>query len=354
MNERKWKTVTVIAVLCLLCWSLTGCGADRSDLQALDAEVTVSDGVVTPTTEHYEIEVTETGTYQFLFRCKPDHGGLITGFRICDVENEILLQATCEEMTMDSEKMELESGTYTLQLCYLNQTEDWKNFVEEGGTVFSPTNDKGESDEDYVFGGYGIWKIQMEYGVRSVEPDHMYYPAEIAIGLVAGIVAGIALVYLLLFLIRKAGGRFEISWQIKGDSYDERQQIERGKGYKAGFYTLVIYVFAASVLNDVFNIPLLMSFAGMWLGVSAALLVFAVHCIRSDAYMSLYENPKGLILMFLLGGLLNLVIGVVACVRRGIILENGALCVNLVNVEVGILLLVVLWVFIARLLRGQS
>ena len=352
MSGKIGRKVKGFGLLCLLASVLVGCGSENVDLTTIEEEVTVQDGVVTPEEDSYGLEVKEGDTYQFLWRCKPDHGGLITGFRLYDQQDRILLQATAEEMTMDSKELELGAGTYQLKVYYISGTQEWKRFVEEGGEEFTPVDAEGKSDVDYVFEDNGTWKMHMEYGFRKAGKSSTEYKIGNVIGLIAGIALGLLLACLLKFLIRKMGGRFELIWQIRKDSYDERQLIERGKAYRAGFYTLLIYVVAACWLSDLFDVPVLMSFGGMWLGVSLALLVFALRCIRTDAYMSLYENPKGLIIMFLVIGLLNLVLGGAVVLRMGTLLENGVLSVYCVNLETGILFLTVLGMFVARLLKG--
>ena len=167
-------------------------------------------------------------------------------------------------------------------------------------------------------------------------------------GFILGIACAIVLILILSKGIRKVGGKVEMRRTLfNKDSYDERQVIARGKAYKVGFYTLLIYVLAIAMLDEMMNISIFMSLGGIWLGVCIAFFLFAIVCIREDAYMSLYENPKGVILLFLLIGIINIIPGV-QFIMNGSVLENGVLSSKCMNLECGILLLLTMFVFAAK------
>lgn len=174
------------------------------------------------------------------------------------------------------------------------------------------------------------------------------------VGMICGFVAGMLIIFVLSRLIRKMGGKFGAFKCGKEGAYDERQLQARGKAYKVGFFFLLIYVTVASVLGDVCNIPLLMSFGGMWIGVCMAIFIFATICIWEDAYMSLQENAKGINIMFLLVGALNLITGIVN-MRDGIpFIENGAISYRYTNLIVAILFLALTLMFDLKLLYNKK
>ena len=92
----------------------------------------------------------------------------------------------------------------------------------------------------------------------------------------------------------------------------------------------------------------------MWIGVCIALGVFAITCILKDAYMNLYENAKGVIMMFSVIGLLNVALGLRVFLHKGSLLENGVVSLDSTNLVAGILLLVIVVVFIGRVIYNNK
>lgn len=177
----------------------------------------------------------------------------------------------------------------------------------------------------------------------SEQRNHLEY----FVGMACGLLAGFAVVGLVLWLIRKLGGK--IGCKCKDNSYDERQLLARGQAYKYAFFTMIGYVVFAGFLKEIAEQPLLMSFAGMWLGVCIAVAVFAIVCILNDAYMNLYENAKGIILLFGFIGVMNFGIGIWNVWNRKVqILKNGCLSIDSINLIVGGLFLILLFVFVGR------
>ena len=80
--------------------------------------------------------------------------------------------------------------------------------------------------------------------------------------------------------------------------YDERQQLLRGKAYKAAFFVLVAYL----CLNVVFYMAVDTEWAdltiNLFIGVCLSITVFAVMCILGDAYFPINKAPKKQIVLF--------------------------------------------------------
>lgn len=91
---------------------------------------------------------------------------------------------------------------------------------------------------------------------------------------------------------RQAGGK-----KLGKAEFDERQQLARGKAYKAGFYTLLVGLLA------VYLIPIFTE----WQPKDTALLPFAVICVgvtvfacvavANDAYLGIRQNPRAMLLV---------------------------------------------------------
>ena len=70
--------------------------------------------------------------------------------------------------------------------------------------------------------------------------------------------------------------------------------------------------------------------------------------------MSLYENVKGVVIMFSAVALINLVTAISNIVAGTSLIENGVLSVCCVNLIVGLLFLYILPVFIGRVIYNNK
>lgn len=133
------------------------------------------------------------------------------------------------------------------------------------------------------------------------------------IGIICGIIVGL-LICVVIFRICNQDKK------IKSE-YDERQLSIRGRSYKYGFYTLLIYmaILVLYFMSDI-KIPFVngvLIFFGMALGI----VVVAIHSIWENAYWGINNNRKKYYIIFGLCTLINLSAGIVA-IANGTILEG--------------------------------
>ena len=125
--------------------------------------------------------------------------------------------------------------------------------------------------------------------------------------------------------------------------FDERQQLARGKAYKAGFYTLLVGLLA------VYLIPIFTE----WQPEDAALLPFSVICvgvtvfacvaIANDAYLGLRQKPQYMMLLMGIVVVCNLLAGGANLMRHdfaeGFTVQNS---MNLIVAAMGLIILTAL------------
>ena len=155
---------------------------------------------------------------------------------------------------------------------------------------------------------------------------------EYAMGLVFGLAVGLGVVAL---LFKK---------KVLDMTFDERQELARGKAYKYGFQAMGVSVILYGIL-DVTVGEWCDTLTGNFICLCIGLTVFAVTCILNDAYMSLKENPRKVMTLCLLAGLMNLVLGW-ANAAHGTVVVDGKLSTGAVNLIVGVMSLVILAVYI--------
>lgn len=100
------------------------------------------------------------------------------------------------------------------------------------------------------------------------------------IGLIAGLVA--------------VAAAFTIMGAKKGRSapyrYDERQTLARLKAYRAAFFTLIAYLLINELVKSLLDMRWGEALVEPFIGICAALTLFVILCVFSDAYFALNEK----------------------------------------------------------------
>lgn len=327
---KKRITIVVCSILIVVLVAL-GVAMIITDAPATEVEfngsVTVTDGVPSPTGENIEFIVEEDGEYYWRYDWE-GHPGMVTGMSVTSSEGDIVFACTAESCYAESIPMELKAGTYDIDIVYLTSDEAMKEFLAEHGI-----EDAGSDPYDYIENGG--WSTVYNIGLED--------SSDLGIGLKVAFVIGLA-VGLLVVVILLASTK-------KGDTtknqFDERQELVRGKGFKYGFFTMMI-TNATLIFLNILEIPL---FSNMEVAMTASIVigvsVFASYCIWNDGYFSLNENRKSLLIMFGFIGLLNLVSGIGNIFTGGVI-ENGAFTFRSTNLFCSLMFIVI---FIMLLLK---
>lgn len=159
-------------------------------------------------------------------------------------------------------------------------------------------------------------------------------------GFLAGVVVGVIILLIVCVVKKKKLGTCE---------FDERQQFARGKAYKYGFFTLLIYLFLYGVLHDITEYYFGKNLVGISLGICIGVTVFAVVSIWNNAYFSMQENPKRFVLLFALIGILNLGIGISHILHPDELVDYGY-----INLFIGVMTLVILAALGLRAQRNKQ
>ena len=151
-----------------------------------------------------------------------------------------------------------------------------------------------------------------------------------SIGVVCGIIIGL-IICLVIFRVCNKDKRLK-------SEYDERQLVIRGKAYKAGFYTAIVYLAILTVffMTD-FEIPFVISVLAFF-GVALSVTVVAVYSIWNEAYWGLNNQRDRYAIVFVLCAIINLGAGISAIVQGTVFLGTQGPIINLLC---GIMLLII-------------
>ena len=170
--------------------------------------------------------------------------------------------------------------------------------------------------------------------------DHsLGYNIGLLAGVLVGALVGVGIVALLFKL------------KVRDRTLDERQERARGQAYKYGFWTmmacLLLYGFSDMVLGRWCDV-----ITGVMLCAAPALMVFASVCIVKDAYLSLKEKPRKIMMLLTVIAALNLGIGGMN-LKCGRVVKDGVLTYGAVNGICGAMLLVILVVYVVNYLLAK-
>lgn len=156
----------------------------------------------------------------------------------------------------------------------------------------------------------------------------------------------VILIGAIIFLIAKNNRN-----QIR--EYDERQKAVRGVAYKYAYITLAAYVICNAVFTSVTDIKWADAFTEAFIGLCVSFLVFIILCIFKDAYLSLSERPKNVILTLGIVGAANAVMGLTAILQKSMI-TDGVLTFHSANLVCAVMTGIVLCIYIPKILSDKK
>lgn len=128
------------------------------------------------------------------------------------------------------------------------------------------------------------------------------------------------------------------------NDYDERQILARGRAFMWGFFSLMICLMVYG-LTDMLIEPWCDTLTGCIICICVSLIVFAVICIRQDAFAGIGQKRKRNLTVLLVLTAANLFFGV-SHIIDGDLLRDGLLSFRSVSLIVGAttgLVLLVYW-----------
>lgn len=175
---------------------------------------------------------------------------------------------------------------------------------------------------------------------------------EYGIGIACGILFTFIFVALFYRLVYKKEYRGKKGPFHEKEVYDERQLLARGSAYKAGFFSLLGYILCLTICNEINQDKSLLTTNALLLGIILSVGIFAIVCIMKDAYMSLYENSKIVLILFFIIGLINVVgIGIPTLLADANPQEKSNGFINLAS---GTMILIVAIVFIIKSIHDKK
>ena len=284
-------------------------------------DISVKEGVAEPKNTNGEFIVDQGGTYSLHLVWDPvgpeGKTGFVTG---CTITDEIghLVYASGDIHGDVCPEVELKAGNYHLNYQYLTTKEDYISYATTWLCGKAMADDLAE---EYQFGNFlkdGSWNVHFLLHADKTAPFNL----RTAAGHLAVIIGAALLVLAFVMLVKRRG--------LSRHRYDERQELEQGRGFRYAFFTMLVTLGVALMLESTG------ATAGKGLLFYAAcifisLVVYVIYCIWHDCYIAL--NEKRGVAMAILGviGVVNLVLGLSNVLSNGFYESNGRISVSVLN-----------------------
>lgn len=332
MKSKKMGIVIVLAVLLIfgifLIVGMEGDTVVKSDFRFHTAKETTDGELIVRET----VFDAEEGTYYISGNWKCEEGGVLTAMQVTSDEGEVLHTSMGDTFNMGSSELKLEEGTYRITLYFMTSIEAFEEFIEEAGlnrTNFYIDIDFA-NEADRVVSGSVIVRTGAFGGVVN---KYMLG------GILVGIVVGLILVVLILISSTNDG-------RLKRE-YDERQEVVRGRGFKYGFFTIMLCNGLYGLLASSFEIQFMDVSVAMISCAIIGIIVYVSYCIWNDGYFSINENPRRLVVIFVVTAVMNVLMFLMN-VLHGEVIVDGVVTFRIVNLLVAIMSFLVLGVLFLK------
>lgn len=341
-----------IVIIALLAWFIFVFDRDDSKISYSEKKtISVSEGAVqssssflgtftVPADNQYLFSVAwmpESMDQKDLDKPNVEGVGFVTILALFNAKNEVIYATSANVISLDT-TLFLDAGDYQLIGYHVTRESD---FVEHAKEYLCSSNSAAVLAREIDFsalGKDGAWT--MKYTVNAV-PVGFVDQARIT-GVALGLLLGLCFVFILL----AAGNKRH---RLESPQYDERQELERGRGFRYAFFTFLIFdglmlCLDFTQLISTWASPFLHT-CGLFLGVT----VYVVYCIWHESYFALNEKPRTLMIIFLVIALLNLGISILHFVN-GNLIKDGHFSYCIVNL---ICFLMFFVLFIAMFLKKK-
>lgn len=264
--------------------------------------------------------------------------GFVTGCTIMD-DQARLLYATSAFQGNVSPELELKAGLYHLDYWYLTSEEGFLDFAKTWLCGQVQANSLAEEFELQDLSKNGTWNMEFTLHAEKAVVLSVYSAA----GYFA-IILGFVLVVLAIVEVVKRKG---LAYQ----RYDERQELEQGRGFRYAFFSMLVSLGVVLMLDSMGDLP--EGLGGIFYAACLfiALAVYVVYCIWHDCYIALNEKRSAIIAIMGSIGAVNLVIGLSAILSNGLYDASGRFSANILNLMCAAVMLVIVIAGVARSIR---
>lgn len=136
--------------------------------------------------------------------------------------------------------------------------------------------------------------------------------------------------------------------------FDERQELARGKAFRAAYFTLLGYLVISEIISSSLNREWCNGITNLGFGVSISLTVFAMVCIIKDAYIGFNQKTIRNIVIQITIGVFNMFFGICSLIENHEYVTDDTITSIPLNLPMGVLLIVVAITLFIKTLHDRS
>lgn len=246
---------------------------------------------------------------------EPSRLGFITILALFN-ENKEVVYATSAGCLFTDTLLDLDAGEYQLIGFHVTNAADYVELAKEYlcSAVNAPVWAKNLGFSNLSKDGTWNMKLSAALVTESAQTQAK------TTALVLGLLAGGCFTFVLLATANKRH-------RLESPRYDERQELERGRGFRYAFY---VFLIGYGLLTCVDFLELVSSPDAAFLHACCyflAITVYVIYCICHESYFALNEKPKAVMILFSFVGVFNLLISM-----QGDLIKDGHFTFNVLNV----------------------
>ena len=309
---------------------------------------TLKDGHMTIESDKAKIEVSKDSICNAHITWAPDNDdklGVLTLLEIKDMDENTVAWVSGDIVDAELE-FEIAAGSYVAECSYFDSAE---KLYEKLVDLYKANNmdtselkvDSGVYDRFDSFGTEGTWK-------NTYMLDLVFHGANeggksSAVLIVGSMVIVIIVVVLVVALLDS---------NFSERRYDERQTLVQGKSFRYAFLTMICYYFAIIIIMinpiNTFVEDYVLTGLGIIIGIS----VFVIYSLLNDAYFAVNEKKRGILCVFGVLFVLNLIPGIIN-IAKGRIFTNEKVNYNIINILLAVMMFIFFIVMIVKNIKDK-
>lgn len=276
--------------------------------------ITVKDGVADPGKTVADFTISKEDDYRLSFswipaghskndvaKISPANFGFLTALLLYAPSGDLIYGTSATAMTADP-VVDLAPGTYHAEFHYLTSASDYEAFAAQYlcGTYSAPYWASQNADIFSSLQKNGTWEV--DYSL-SVSTDGSLTTASM-MAVVCGLLIGVVLLFLFLAMITKGN-------RISSPKYDERQELERGRGFRYAFFSMLLFLLLLFILDSALQLEGTVFRTLTILTTFVGLNVYVIYCLWHEAYFALNQKTTSVMILFCFIGISNLAIAII-------------------------------------------
>ena len=288
-------------------------------------DIRIENGQPVPDKTTCEFSINKTGEYTIHYGWKPEgiededilklSASDIPFITVINITNkdEVTEFATTAGAIFADTTLLLDEGEYTVTYYYFTDRESYLDYAKEN---LCCSKDAESIADGLNFDNIkdGTFTMSYDFNVSGQDSTGMFF-------LIIMVSISVMIIVLTVILMLVA----------KKPNYDERQEFERGRGFKFAFFTTLLSIAISLVLDSSNILPGVSSIVFYGTSIFAGLTVYVVYCIWNEAYIAPNQQKKSVMILFAIVIFTNIMISI-NNILNGNLIENGKIGFGFINI----------------------